>query len=181
MKKPNPLLEDLKPLLPTIAANATRAEQMRQVPDENIALLRSIGLHRAFQPKAFGGLELSLPEFADCIASLAGSCASTAWAMSLLCTHSHQLALFSAELQQEIWGENPDATASSSIAPFGRVVEGEGVCISAAKWAGAAAVTMVNGRLSAAVGRTPKAPRIIVLPCCLAATTRSVMTGSPPV
>ncbi|BDB20663.1 acyl-CoA dehydrogenase [Pseudomonas sp. CYM-20-01] len=126
MKKPNPLLEDLKPLLPLIAANATRAEQQRQVPDENIALLKSIGLHRAFQPKAFGGLELSLPEFADCIALLAGSCASTAWAMSLLCTHSHQLALFSARLQQEMWGENPDATASSSIAPFGRVVEGEG-------------------------------------------------------
>lgn len=126
MKKPNPLLEDLKPLLPQIAANATRAEQQRQVPDENIALLKSIGLHRAFQPKAFGGLELSLPEFADCIALLAGSCASTAWAMSLLCTHSHQLALFSARLQQEIWGENPHATASSSIAPFGRVVEGDG-------------------------------------------------------
>ena len=68
MKKPNPLLEDLKPLLPLIAANATRAEQQRQVPDENIALLKSIGLHRAFQPKAFGGLELSLPEFAACIA-----------------------------------------------------------------------------------------------------------------
>ena len=126
MKKPNPLLEDLKPLLPAIAANASRAEQLRQVPDENIALLKSIGLHRAFQPKAFGGLELSLPEFADCIALLAGSCASTAWAMSLLCTHSHQLALFSAQLQEEIWGANPDATASSSIAPFGRVTEGEG-------------------------------------------------------
>ncbi|TFF13581.1 flavin-dependent monooxygenase [Pseudomonas sp. BCA14] len=126
MKKPNPLLEDLKPLLSTIAANAARAEQLRQVPDENIALLKSIGLHRAFQPKAFGGLELSLPEFTECIALLAGSCASTAWAMSLLCTHSHQLALFSAKLQQEIWGENPDATASSSIAPFGQVTEGEG-------------------------------------------------------
>jgi len=126
MKKPNPLLEDLKPLLPAIAANASRAEQLRQVPDENIALLKSIGLHRAFQPKAFGGLELSLPEFADCIALLAGSCASTTWAISLLCTHSHQLALFSAQLQEEIWGANPDATASSSIAPFGRVTEGEG-------------------------------------------------------
>mgnify|MGYP007051375114 CR=1 FL=1 len=45
MKKPNPLLEDLKPLLPAIAANTARAEQLRQVPDENIAWLKSIGLH----------------------------------------------------------------------------------------------------------------------------------------
>ncbi len=50
MKKPNPLLEDLKSILPTIAANAFQAEQDRKVPDENIALLKSIGLHRAFQP-----------------------------------------------------------------------------------------------------------------------------------
>ena len=47
MKKPNPLLEDLKAILPVIAANAARAEQLRRVPDENIALLKGIGLHRA--------------------------------------------------------------------------------------------------------------------------------------
>ena len=126
MKKPNPLLEDLKSILPTIAANAFKAEQDRRVPDENIALLKGIGLHRAFQPRAFGGMEISLPQFADCIALLAGACASTAWAMSLLCTHSHQLAMFSAQLQQEVWGEDPNATASSSIAPFGRTEEVDG-------------------------------------------------------
>jgi alkylation response protein AidB-like acyl-CoA dehydrogenase len=126
MKKPNPLLEDLKAILPTIAANAFQAEQDRKVPDENIALLKSIGMHRAFQPKPFGGMEISLPQFADCIALLAGACASTAWAMSLLCTHSHQLALFSAKLQQEVWGDNPNATASSSIAPFGRTEDVKG-------------------------------------------------------
>ena len=126
MKKPNPLLEDLKSILPTIAANALQAEQDRKVPDENIALLKSIGMHRAFQPKKFGGMEISLPQFADCIALLAGACASTAWAMSLLCTHSHQLALFSAQLQHEVWGIDPNATASSSIAPFGRTEETEG-------------------------------------------------------
>ncbi|WP_192553547.1 p-hydroxyphenylacetate 3-hydroxylase oxygenase component [Pseudomonas sp. IzPS59] len=126
MKKPNPLLEDLKSILPAIAANAAFAELDRSVPAQNIALLKSIGMHHALQPKKYGGLEISLPEFADCIALLAGSCASTAWAMSLLCTHSHQLAMFSPVLQEEVWGTDPDATASSSIAPFGRTVEVEG-------------------------------------------------------
>ncbi|WP_425928405.1 p-hydroxyphenylacetate 3-hydroxylase oxygenase component [Pseudomonas sp. NyZ201] len=126
MKKPNPLLEDLRSVLPAIAANASRAEKERMVPAENIALLKGIGLHRAFQPKAWGGMEISLPEFTDCIALLAGACASTAWAMSLLCTHNHQLAMFPARLQEEIWGVDPDHTASSSIAPFGRVEEVEG-------------------------------------------------------
>ncbi|GLZ87488.1 acyl-CoA dehydrogenase [Metapseudomonas resinovorans] len=126
MKKPNPLLDDLKAILPAIAANAANAEQLRKVPDENIAMLKGIGLHRALQPKKYGGMEISLPEFADCVVALAGACASTAWAFSLLCTHSHQLAMFSARLQEEIWGEDSNATASSSIAPFGKVEEVEG-------------------------------------------------------
>lgn len=126
MKKPNPLLEDLRSILPTIAANAMRAEQDRSVPAENITLLKSIGMHRAFLPKHYGGMEITLPQFAECIAQLAGACASTAWAMSLLCTHRHQMAMFSPKLQQEVWGSDPDATASSSIAPFGRTEEVEG-------------------------------------------------------
>ncbi|MDH4564757.1 p-hydroxyphenylacetate 3-hydroxylase oxygenase component [Pseudomonas sp. BN411] len=126
MKKPNSLLDDLKAILPAIAANASKAEQLRQVPEENIAMLKGIGLHRALQPKKYGGMEISLPEFADCVVALAGACASTAWAFTLLCTHSHQLAMFSARLQEEIWGEDSNATASSSIAPFGKVEEVEG-------------------------------------------------------
>ncbi|MDP2145455.1 MAG: flavin-dependent monooxygenase, partial [Pseudomonas sp.] len=61
MKKPNPLLEDLKSVLPAIAANAFAAEKDRSVPAENIALLKGIGMHRAFLPKKYGGMEISLP------------------------------------------------------------------------------------------------------------------------
>ncbi|AKJ43127.1 p-hydroxyphenylacetate 3-hydroxylase oxygenase component [Pragia fontium] len=125
MTKTNPMLDKLQSILPDIAANAGRAELERKVPDENIKLLKDIGLHRAFQPKKYGGLEISLPEFTDCVAALAGACGGTAWAFSLLCTHSHQLAMFSQKLQDEIWGQDPDATASSSIAPFSTIREGD--------------------------------------------------------
>ncbi|RMC99516.1 flavin-dependent monooxygenase [Aquitalea palustris] len=126
MSANNPLLAEVQRILPEIAANANEAEQLRQVPEHNIRLLKSIGMHRAFQPKKYGGLEISLPEFADCVAALAGACGGTAWAFSLLCTHSHQLAMFSQRLQDEVWGSNPDATASSSIAPFSQIEEAEG-------------------------------------------------------
>ncbi len=125
-KPANPMLDKLNGILPQIAANAGLAEELRKVPPENIALLKSIGLHKAFLPKAYGGLEMQLPEFADCIAALAGACCSTAWAFSLLCTHNHQLAMFSKQMQDDVWGQDPDATAASSIAPFGRYQEAEG-------------------------------------------------------
>lgn len=126
MSENNFLLAALQDILPQIAANAELCEQERKVPDENIALLKSIGLHKAFLPKIYGGYEISLPEFSDCISALAGACGSTAWAFSLLCTHNHQLAMFPAKLQEEIWAQNPDAVASSSIAPFSKIEEVEG-------------------------------------------------------
>lgn len=126
MKQANPMLDKLNELLPAIRANAGKAIELRQVPDENIKMLHGIGLNRAFLPKAYGGLEMSLPEFADCIAALAGACCSTAWAYSLLCTHNHQMAMYNKQAQEEFWGDNPDAVASSSIAPFGKHEETEG-------------------------------------------------------
>ncbi|MDO6681878.1 MULTISPECIES: p-hydroxyphenylacetate 3-hydroxylase oxygenase component [unclassified Oceanobacter] len=122
----NPMLDKLQAILPAIRANAAKAEAMRMIPQENIDMLHGIGLNRAFLPKAYGGLEMSLPEFTDCIAALAGACCSTAWGYSLLCTHNHQIAMFSKETQNEIWGDNPDVVASSSIAPFGRYEETDG-------------------------------------------------------
>lgn len=126
MSQENFLLVALQDVLPQIASNAENCEKARKVPDENIKLLKGIGLHKAFLPKAYGGYEISLPEFSDCISALAGACGSTAWAFSLLCTHNHQLAMFPKQLQDEIWGDNPDAVASSSIAPFSKIEEVEG-------------------------------------------------------
>lgn len=126
MTQPNPMLVKLKEILPSIRVNAPQAVKLRKIPEENIQMLHSIGLNRAFLPKAYGGLEMSLPEFTDCIAALAGACCSTAWAYSLLCTHNHQMSMFNKQAQDEFWGTNPDAVASSSIAPFGKHEEAEG-------------------------------------------------------
>lgn len=121
-----PMLERVRAILPKIAANAAKAEAERQVPQMNIDLLKSTGLHRAFQPKVYGGLELPVTEFQNCIALIATACASTAWAFSLLAEHSHQIALYSKELQDEIWAADPDTVTSSSIAPYGKPVEVDG-------------------------------------------------------
>ena len=121
-----PMIEKVRALLPQIAAGAAQAERERMAPVQSIELLKSIELHRAFQPKVYGGLEMSLPDFEQCLVVIAGACASTAWAFALLAHHSHMLAMFPKRLQDEIWAHDPDALASSSIAPFGRSEEVEG-------------------------------------------------------
>lgn len=126
MTETNFLLERIKKILPEIAKNANQAEIDRKTPKENIQLLNDIQFNRAFLPKAYGGFEISLPEFTECVVELSKACAGTAWAYSLLCTHNHQLAMFPKQLQDEIWKDNPDAVASSSIAPFSTIEEVEG-------------------------------------------------------
>lgn len=121
-----PMIERISAILPQIRANAEKAEADRMVPKENIDLLKATGLHRAFQPRAYGGLEMPVPEFENCIALIAKACGSTAWAFSLLAEHAHQIALYSKELQDEIWAKDPDTLSSSSIAPYGRSTEVEG-------------------------------------------------------
>lgn len=126
LKGENPLLEEIQKVLPTIAANAAQADKDRMVPAENMRLLKEAGFLRAFQPKKYGGLEVSLPEFGECVVQIAKACAGTAWSAGLLATHSHQMAMFSEEAQEEFWADAPLATASSSIAPFGKIEEVEG-------------------------------------------------------
>jgi 4-hydroxyphenylacetate 3-monooxygenase len=120
--------------LELIAGNAPRAEQERRVPDENIAALRDAGLFKALQPAAYGGTPMGADEYAPAIVDLAGACASTAWAAGLLAQHSHMLGLMSAELQDEVWGDDPDALASSSVAAINGCEEASGGVTLSGSW-----------------------------------------------
>ena len=120
------LLGRVEAVLPRIAANAADAERERKVPKENIELLKEAGFIPAFQPRKYGGLEADLTEFCQCVAAIASACGSTAWSTSLLGTHNHQLALFSAEVQEEVWGTDRLSTVASSVAPIAKAEEVNG-------------------------------------------------------
>jgi len=128
------LLERVKTVLPQIAANAEQAEAERQLPAENVALLRKTGLYRAFQPRIYGGLELHVADYGPCLVALAGACGATAWVSSLLAQHVHGVALFSREAQDEIWGDGGEALIGSSVAPVGKAETVEGGVILSGKF-----------------------------------------------
>jgi alkylation response protein AidB-like acyl-CoA dehydrogenase len=114
------LRERLRAVLPRIAANAERGEQERRIPDENIALLQQVGFTRTFQPKLYGGLEMRVEDYGYCLLDLAEACGPTAWVGGLLAQHVHALALFSREMQDELWLDTPDSLVASSVAPVGK-------------------------------------------------------------
>jgi alkylation response protein AidB-like acyl-CoA dehydrogenase len=110
----------IKAILPEIRQNADRAETERRVPDENVALLKTAGLFKSLQPKAYGGHEIDFPEYGECLVDLAEACASTAWACGLLANHAHIVAQLSPEAQREVWGQDREVLIASSVAPVGK-------------------------------------------------------------
>ena len=122
----NDLLNRITPLLPELEARAQACEDARQVLDENVAALRAVGYLDAFKPRAYGGLELLPSQLYPATAAIAGACPSTAWAMQLLIAHSHAIAYYDKRVQDEIWGADPNALVSSSVAPFGKTTPAEG-------------------------------------------------------
>lgn len=115
------LLRNVEEILPGIAARAEECERERRVPAENIKLLIEAGVTRALQPARYGGAEVHPLEFFRAISRIAEGCASTAWATSILSVHNWQLALFSPQAQDEVWGSDPCTLVSSSYAPTGTV------------------------------------------------------------
>jgi alkylation response protein AidB-like acyl-CoA dehydrogenase len=109
--------------LRVIAANAELAERERRVPDANIEALRAAGFFKSLQPAAYGGTPIGAEEYTPAVVDIAKACGSTAWTASLLAQHSHLLGLMSEQLQDEVWGDAPDALASSSVAAIHSGVE----------------------------------------------------------
>src|SRR5258708_33911813 len=55
---PDDFLGRVRDLLPAIRERASRAEQLRQLPDETFADFQEARVLRAMQPKRYGGFEL---------------------------------------------------------------------------------------------------------------------------
>jgi 3-hydroxy-9,10-secoandrosta-1,3,5(10)-triene-9,17-dione monooxygenase len=108
-------------LLPQIRARAAETERLGQVPDDIVRALTEVGVFRAVQPRQWGGLELDLATFYEGMVQIASACASTGWVASVVGIHPWQIALFANEAQQEVWGDDADARALSTLAPTGSV------------------------------------------------------------
>jgi 3-hydroxy-9,10-secoandrosta-1,3,5(10)-triene-9,17-dione monooxygenase len=127
-------LERIDALLPTIRARAADTESLGRVPDDLVAALTEAGVFRAVQPRQWGGLEIHHASFYEGMVRIASACASTGWVSSVVGIHPWQIALFAPEAQRDVWGEDPDARASSSYAPTGSVTRVDGGFRLSGRW-----------------------------------------------
>ena len=128
------VLEGVRDLLPTIRERADEAERLRVVPEASIKELEEVGFFRLLQPKRFGGHESDPVDFYTAVRDIAGACGSTGWVSSVVGVHPWQVALFSDEAQQAVWGEDTNTRLSSSYAPTGKAQLAEGGYRLSGKW-----------------------------------------------
>ena len=111
------LLDQARALVPVLAERAAATNANRDVPPETIADFHRIGILRIIQPRRFGGLQLPFSLFSHIVEILTEGCASSGWVYAVLGEHQWLLASYPEQAQIDIWGDDPRAVASSSLAP----------------------------------------------------------------
>ena len=87
------------------------------LPAETIADYHAAGIVNILQPRRFGGLQGRFSLFSRITEELTWGCASSAWVYAVLAEHQWIIAQYPEKAQVEVWGDNPRAVASSSLAP----------------------------------------------------------------
>ena len=111
------MLNRARALIPELAERAPAAAAARRLPPETIAEYHAAGILRILQPKRFGGQQGRFSLFSRIVEELTYGCASSAWVYAVLGEHQWIIAQYPEEAQIDVWAANPEAVASSSLAP----------------------------------------------------------------
>jgi 3-hydroxy-9,10-secoandrosta-1,3,5(10)-triene-9,17-dione monooxygenase len=120
------MIERVRAMLPYFRSMDAECEALGRCPDEVEAKLREGRFFEMLKPKAYGGYEMSLTTAMEVVRLLASASPAIAWVAALLIIHNWEIALVDPRVAEEIWGNDPDATISSSYAPFGKAEKVEG-------------------------------------------------------
>src|SRR5690348_11333355 len=100
-------------------------QELRRLPDENVADILESGLFGVMKPKHYGGSELGTQTMIDVTMELASADPSTGWVYMLWTAHMWLQALWPKQAMDEMW-ENPNTLASSVVSTAGNVEKVEG-------------------------------------------------------
>ncbi len=121
-------------LRPLLERNAPETEANRRVVEENILAIQKAGLLKIMVPRRFGGLQADLRTKMEVSAALAKGCGATAWATTLLNVNSLIMGMASAECQEDVWGQNPEARIAGVLSPTATTRRVEGGLVVTGKW-----------------------------------------------
>jgi 3-hydroxy-9,10-secoandrosta-1,3,5(10)-triene-9,17-dione monooxygenase len=113
-------------LRPLLAEQAERAEQTGRISPEVIDAIRAAGLFRLTVPRRFGGYELPFRTVTEVCSVIAEGCGSAGWVTGFANTGKWMASLWSAQAQEELFGDGPDAIHAGTSKPTADVTPVDG-------------------------------------------------------
>lgn len=105
-----------------LKSRAAKTEEMRRVPEENLALICEEGLLGVIQSRRSGGHELSMRAHLDVTSAIAEGCSATAWVLGVMQAHSWMMAHFPHQAQDDVYANEPNVMISAVLGPRGKAV-----------------------------------------------------------
>ncbi len=121
-------------LQPLLRERARDTEKLGRVPDDTVEKFTEAGFFKMFQSAYWGGYQSHPGDIFRVQELLAQGCPSSAWIMGVVGVHNWQLAHFTKQAQEDVWGRDPNVLLSSSYAPTGTVREVAGGCVLQGRW-----------------------------------------------
>ena len=128
------LLARVDEIRPVLERNAATGDEQRRVPDESIDALTEAGLFNVTLPRRYGGYELPIEAYLVIGAAVARSDGATGWLYTLGVVNRWVVGLTSAEAQEDIWGQNPDAHLAGVLAPSATSIREDGGWRVSGRW-----------------------------------------------
>jgi alkylation response protein AidB-like acyl-CoA dehydrogenase len=128
------LLLDIQDLAPEIAARAAEIEAVRDIPNDLVEALRSIGIYRMFVPQRHGGLELDLPDGFKVLRALARIEASVGWTAMISSVTQIFAPLMQRDIYDEVYRNGPDVIMAGSNQPGGTAEAAQGGWRVSGRW-----------------------------------------------
>ena len=130
----HPAIDALHDAGAELKAQAAANADGRRLSDATAKVLRDTGAMRLVQPARYGGLEADPRVFVEAMMLAAQFDGAAGWVLGVVGVHNWHIGLYADEVQQEVWGEDPDTWVSSSYNYVGRASRVEGGFRLSGRW-----------------------------------------------
>ncbi|GAB3617754.1 acyl-CoA dehydrogenase family protein [Okibacterium endophyticum] len=128
------LIERARSLVPMIADAAEAAETARRIPEAVLHAIRDQGLFRLTTPKRYGGHQVDMRTLVEVGSIIAEGDASTGWVTAYANTAKLLAGLRNQQVQDDVFGANPDAIIAGSSKPSTDVERVDGGWVVSGTW-----------------------------------------------
>ena len=101
---PEGMIDLARSMRDTLRARQDETEGDGRILDVTHEACVAAGFYRALQPRRYGGYEFDLPTFARVMIEISRGCPATGWVVAFTAGHTHILARYPREAQDEVYG-----------------------------------------------------------------------------